>query len=103
MNKSGLKQATSVAGYILLVVTVMANGNYWFGEDDRGMLAPLLALSVLSVSVLVCALLVLAEPYKLFMAKKGNEALDLVISTTKWLVAYLFVLILGIIVSGLIW
>ncbi len=103
MNKKGLKQASSVAGYILLVVTVMANGNYWFGEDDRGMLAPLLALTVLSVSVLVCALLVLAEPYKLFMAKKGNEALDLVISTTKWLVAYLFVLILGIIVSGLIW
>ena len=67
------------------------------------MLAPLLVLTVLSVSVLVCALFVLAEPYKLFMAKKGNETLDLVISTTKWLVAYLFVLILGIIVSGLIW
>ncbi len=103
MNKNGLKQATNVAGYILLVVMVMANGNYWFGEDDRGMLAPLLALTVLSVSVLVCALLVLAEPYKLFMAKKGNEALELVISTTKWLVVYLFVLILGIVVSGLIW
>lgn len=103
MNKKGLKQASSVAGYILLVVTVMANGNYWFGEDDRGMLAPLLALTVLSVSVLVCALLVLAEPYKLFMAKKGNEALELVIATTKWLVVYLLILIVGIIVSGLIW
>ncbi len=101
MNKKGLKQATSVAGYILLVVTVMANGNYWFGEDDRGMLAPLLALSVLSVSVLVCTLLVLAEPYKLFMAKKGNEALELVISTTKWLVMYLLILIAVIVISGM--
>lgn len=103
MSKNGLKQATSVAGYILLVVAVMANGKYWFGGDDRGMLAPLLALTVLSVSVLVCALLVLAEPYRLFMAKKGSEALELVIATTKWLVVYLFVLILGIIVSGLVW
>lgn len=103
MNKKGLKQASSVAGYILLVVTVMANGNSWFGEDDRGMLAPLLALTMLSVSVLVCALLVLAEPYKLFVAKKGNEALELVISTTKWLIAYLLFLIVGIIVSGMIW
>lgn len=103
MNKKGLKQASSVAGYILLVVTVMANGNYWFGKDDRGMLAPLLAVTVLSVSVLVCTLLVMAEPYRLFMAKKGSEALELVIATTKWLVVYLFVLILGIIVSGLVW
>lgn len=103
MNKKGLMQASSVAGYILLVVTVMTNGNYWFGEDDRGMLAPLLALTVLSVSVLVCTLLVFAEPYRLFVAKKGSEALELVVSTTKWLVVYLVILIAGIIVTGMIW
>lgn len=103
MNKKGFKQATSIAGYIILVVTVMANGNYWFGEDDRGILAPLLALSVLSVSVLVCTLLVFAEPYRLFVAKKGSEALELVISTTKWLVMYLLILVAGIIVTGMIW
>lgn len=103
MNKKGFKQASSVAGYILLIVTLMANGNYWFGKDDRGMLAPLLAVTVLSVSVLVCTLLVMAEPYKLFMAKKGSEALELVVSTTKWLVFYLLVLIVGIFVSGMIW
>lgn len=103
MNKKGLVQASSVAGYILLVVAVMANGNYWFGEDDRGILAPLLAVTVLSVSVLVCTLLVLAEPYRLFIAKRGNEALELVIATTKWLVVYLILLIVGIIVSGMIW
>lgn len=98
MNKKGFKQASSVAGYILLVVTVMANGNAWYGEDDRGMLAPLLALSVLSVSVLTCTLLVFAKPYRLFIDKKGGEALDLVIATTKWLMAYVLMLILGIII-----
>lgn len=103
MNKKGFIQASSVAGYILLVVTVMANGNYWFGEDDRGMLAPLLAVTVLSVSVLVCTLLVMAEPYRFFIAKKGSDALDLVIATTKWLIMYLLLLIVGIVVSGMIW
>lgn len=93
-----MRQATGVVGYILLVVTVMSNARYWFGEDDRGILAPLLAITVFSVSVLVCTLLVLAEPYKLFIAKKGSEALSLVIATTKWMIVYLILLITGILI-----
>lgn len=97
MNKNGLAQATGVAGYILLVATLMGNARYWFGEDDRGILAPVLMLMVLAVSVLVCTLLVGAEPYKLFVAKKGKEALALVVATTKWLIVYLILLIIGVI------
>lgn len=98
MYKKGLIQASSVAGYILLIVTLMSNSRYWYGEDDRGMLAPLLAVLVFSVSVLVCALLVLAEPYKLFILKKESEALLLIVATAKWLVVYLLFLIIGIVI-----
>jgi hypothetical protein len=79
---TGFTQATGVALYIGLVVTILGNGEKVFGKFNQftGFALMLLLLSTL---ILICALLVFAQPYRLFLDKKGKEALQLVIATTK--------------------
>lgn len=88
MVMEGFWQALRVAVYMSLVSTVMSHGNEWFGKVDQTV-GPIMFLLLFGVSVLVCALLVFAKPYKLFTEKKGTEALELVIATTKWLAVFL--------------
>lgn len=87
MKKQGLLQAVSVVGYIGIIVAILSNGKNFFGQLNE-VTGPLLMLSLLSVSVLTCALLVLARPFRLFLDKKGEQALQLVIDTAFWLAIF---------------
>lgn len=66
----------------------MSNMERWSDKFNE-YTAPVFMLMMLSVSVLICTIIVLAEPYRLFLDKKGNEALELVVATAKWMVGYL--------------
>ena len=76
--KIGLLQAVGLIGYISLIATVMQNGERLFGQMDN-VVGPIVFLTLFSFSVLICALITLGYPFKLFwIKKKPLEALRLV-------------------------
>ena len=91
-SREGFVPAGGLVAYVGIVAIVLSHGNDWF----RGIppyAAIVLMLSLLSFSVLVCALIVLSGPYQLFVAKKGKEALALVVSTAAWLAMFVALII----------
>lgn len=92
----GLVPAGELVIYIGLVAIVLSHGNDWF-RGIPNYVAIVLMLSMLSFSVLICALIVLAKPYQLFVDKKGKEALARVIATAKWLAIFVALVILIVI------
>ena len=91
MKKGGFLQALGVAAYCTAIGVFFWQANVLIGNP--GIFAPILMLTLLSFSVLVCGLLVFYKPYKLFFGGKKNEAIDLVLSTTVWLFVF-FVIVL---------
>lgn len=89
--KTGLLQALGVSLYCGLIGTIMQNGNTFFGEKDTFM-TPIVVLSMLCVSVLICALIVFKKPYELFFDGKKKEAIDVVVYTA----VSLFVILLAL-------
>ena len=85
IRKLGLLQALGVVAYCALVGLFIWSG-WLFGLTVP--LGPALMLILLSVSVLVCGLLVFYHPYQLFFDDKKKEAADLVLYTTGWLAAF---------------
>jgi len=84
IRQKGFLQATGVAGYCFLVGMVFFNTPAIFGRMNV-LLAPVAMLTLFSVSVLTCGLLVFYLPYRMFFEKKRREALDLVLYTTGFL------------------
>jgi len=78
--KTGLLQAFGVSLYCGLIGTVMQNGSKLFGEKDNFM-TPIFILTMFSVSVLTCALIVFKKPYELFFDGKKKEAINVVVYT----------------------
>lgn len=93
MWKKGLEQAASVAGCTGLVVIFMTNAQSFLGKLDQTNGGPILFLVLFVTSALICGLLVFARPYRLFLEKKPEEALELVVATAKWLVVFVLVAI----------
>lgn len=91
MKKQGLFQGLSVALYCTVVGTIMQNGDKFFGKQDT-FITPIFVLTMLCVSVLICALLVFKKPYELFFSGKKNEALGVVIYTAVSLFVILILL-----------
>lgn len=89
--KQGILQAAGITLYCSLVAIVMWRGNEIFGKVDS-YLGPVAVLVMLSVSVLICGIIVFYKPYKLFFAGKKKEAADVVISTAISLFAILLIL-----------
>lgn len=83
-GRDGLMQALGVLGYVTVFTVFM---NYMSSEvsGPDPWWAPMLFLTLLCFSVLVCSLIVFYRPILLFLDKRGKEALKLVVSTTKWL------------------
>lgn len=82
--KLGLIQAIGVTIYCGLVGSVMQNGSKLFGQKDNFM-TPVFVLIMLSVSVLICGLLVIKKPYELFFDGKKKEAINVVVYTAVFL------------------
>jgi len=91
-NKSGFFQALGVSLYCTLVGLLMGSGDKIFGNLGLPF-GPVLILLLFSVSVLVCAVIVLYKPYTLFIKGNKKGALETVISTAAWLFAFLLVFI----------
>jgi hypothetical protein len=92
---TSLLQALGVTAYISLVAIIFWKGNQWFGKVDP-YLGPVLVLTLLVVSAIICALIVFAKPFLLWQTKKPKKALKLVAYTAAWLV-FLFLVLLTII------
>ena len=83
--KAGLIQAAEVFAYVIVFTQLMVNGGMLFPKIDNKNLAPIMFLTLFCFSVLACGLMVFYKPYLLFVDKKGKEAGQLVLATTKWL------------------
>lgn len=95
MKVRALYQALGVAAYCSAIGFFVYNGENIFGKVDKPtFLAPIAFLMLFSVSALICALIVFYEPYKLFIAKKGKEAVDLVVQTAAWLFMFAVVFLM---------
>ncbi len=93
-SKDGLIQALGVVGYVgLFTVFINYASKEMTGPDPWW--APMLFLTLLCFSVLVCSLIVFYRPMKLFIDKRGSEALKLVLETTKWLGVLAILIISG--------
>ncbi len=79
--------------YVSLVAVIFWKGNQWFGEMNP-YLGPVLVLTLLVVSAIICALIVFAKPFLLWQAKKPKKALKLVTYTAGWLI-FLFLALLA--------
>ena len=84
LTSQGLLPASEVILYILVFTTILTNSNKLFPQINERF-APLMFLTLFSFSLLACSLMVFYKPYILFVDKKGKEAIQLVLHTTKWL------------------
>ena len=85
----GFLQALGLTLYCSLVGIIMWQGNNWFGQMNN-LLGPVLVLSLLVVSALICALIALGYPFLVFWDKKNTKgALMLIGYTIGWLVLFI--------------
>lgn len=91
-------QALGILSYISLIATFFWQGQNWFGnKPDPKFLAPLLMLSLLSTSAMICGLIVFAYPVKLYLkTKKFEPAFKIVFMTAVWLAVFSVLIMLGI-------
>lgn len=87
-------QAFGIVAYCFLIGVFFWNADAVLGQTDT-FLSPIVFLLLLSVSILVCGILVFLKPYKLFVAGKTKEALGVVISTAASLFVFLILSFLG--------
>jgi len=90
-------QAFGLVLYCSLAGLLFWQGNTWFGPMNNP-LGPVLMLSLLVVSVLICALIAGGYPFLLFWNKKNTkEALTIVAYTAGWLLLFvvLFIVLLS--------
>lgn len=90
-------QALGIIAYCSLIAVVFWRGEAWFGHVPN-FVGPLLMLTILSTSAMICGLLVFAYPVKLYLKTKKYEApLKIVLSTAAWLVVFSLLIMMGIV------
>jgi len=96
-RKEGFFQALGITAYCALIGVFMLNANSLFGNIDNSV-GPILFLLLFSTSVLICAVIVLLKPYRLFTAGKTKEAFEVVVSTAISLFIFLAVFLAALLV-----
>ena len=81
MSKNPLINALSASGYIILVASVMTFVTQPLRNKPDTFFAPIIFLSVLTLSVAVMAFLFFYQPLQLFIDGKKKEAVDLFVKT----------------------
>lgn len=97
--KIGGLQALGLVSYIALIGTIINNAQTFFGRIDHTIFAPILFLTLFSVSALISALVTLGYPFLVFWDRKNTrQALEIVVYTAAWLVLFIlgFILILAL-------
>ncbi|MFC1626031.1 hypothetical protein ACFL1Q_03250 [Patescibacteria group bacterium] len=96
-NKISFIQSISLFAYISMVSVIFWKGNSWFGPINN-YFGPVLVLSLLVVSALICAIIALAIPFYLVWEKKQTQkAIKVVVGTSLWMVLFFFLTLLTII------
>lgn len=90
-------QALGIIAYCSLIAVVFWRGEAWFGYVPN-FVGPLLMLTILSTSAMICGLLVFAYPVKLYLkTKKYEQSLKIVLTTAAWLVVFSLLIMMGIV------
>ena len=101
MTKNPLINALSASAYITIIVTIMTFVTKPLQNKPDTFAAPVIFLSVLSLSVLTMAFLFLYQPVLLFIDGKKKEAVNLFIKTVG-IFAVITAIALVLLFSGLI-
>jgi len=101
MSKNPILNALSASGYIVLVVTVMTFVSQTQKNKPDTFIAPILFLSLLTLSVVVMGYLFFYQPLQLFIEGKKNKAVNLFVQTVG-IFAALTIVVLILLFSGLI-
>jgi hypothetical protein len=101
MSKNPLINALSASGYIILVVSVISFISKSQMDKPDTFLAPILFLSLLTLSVTVMGYLFFYQPLLLFISGKKKESLNLFVKTVG-IFAVITVLLVGLLFSGII-
>jgi hypothetical protein len=67
--------------YILFLAIFMNKASDWFGQDDRGVVAPIIFLLIFVFSALITGGLVLAKPVMLYIDGQKKEGIKLLVYT----------------------
>jgi len=101
MSKNPLINALSAVAYIFLGVVIMTFGTKPLSNKPDTFFAPVVFLSLLTLSVAVMAFLFFYAPLQLFIDGKKKEALDLFVKTVA-IFAVFTAIALILLFSGLI-
>jgi hypothetical protein len=93
-------QALGLTAYCALIVIVLFNGQIWFNKIPE-YFAPLIMLITLSTSALICGLITLSLPFRMFfIEKQPKKAIKLVSFTVIFLVLFLLLFVIGNLLFG---
>ena len=81
MSKNPIINALSASAYIVLIVSIMTFVTQPLKNKPDTFLAPITALSLLTLSVAVMAYLFFYQPLQLFIEGRKKEAVNLFIKT----------------------
>jgi len=101
MSKNPIINALSASFYIVLVVSVMTFGTQSLKNKPDTFAAPIIFLSVLTLSVAVMAYLFFYQPLLLFIGGKKKNAVSLFIKTVG-VFGIITLIVLILLFSGLI-
>ncbi|MFC1656456.1 hypothetical protein ACFL14_00605 [Patescibacteria group bacterium] len=79
--------SVGVLFYIFCVAMLMNYGDQIFGKMDN-ILGPIAFLLLFVISALIVSMLVLGKPIILYLDQKKKEAIELLIYTVAWLLAF---------------
>ncbi len=101
MSKNPILNALGASGYIILVVSIISFISLTQSDKPDTAFAPVLFLSLLTLSVVMMAYLFFYQPVQLFIEGKKKEALKLFVQTVGvfagFTAAVLILLIAGLI------
>lgn len=87
MKKTGLLNALGTLVYIIVVATLIQNGDRLFGDMDN-FVGPIAFLLLFTLSAVVVGSLVLGKPIMLYLDGKKKEAVTLFMQTASWLAGF---------------
>lgn len=101
MSRNPIVNALSASAYIAFVVTVMNFISETQGKKPDTILAPVVFLSMFTLSTAVMAYLFFYQPLQLFIDGKKKAGLDLFVKTVGAFAAFT-VVVLALLFSGLV-
>lgn len=99
MTKNPFLNALSAIAYIVLVVSVLYNGNTLFGPEDN-ILMPIAALSLLVFSAATMAFIFFFRPLQMYLDGEKREAVSLFLKTLFSFGAIILVVFAALIIVG---